>query len=198
MIKKNDILAIIPVRKGSKRLPGKNTKLFAGEPLFVITLKEALNSKYIDHIVVSTDCPITKKICKIQYPNIEVIDRPEELATDKALSLDVIKHVLSIKDHKTIVLLQATSPLRDAEQIDIAIENFMMHDNGSLVSGYFHNGKFKFNGAIYINDRDVLQSCKINCYNDSFLRYPMSKETSIDIDTKKDFKKAEMIYNDDR
>ena len=55
-------LAIIPARKGSKRVKNKNLKLFYGKPLICWTIEESLKSKKIDHIYISTDCLKIKKL----------------------------------------------------------------------------------------------------------------------------------------
>jgi len=197
-MKHNKILAIVPIRAGSKRLLDKNIKPFAGKPLFAITLDTALKSKHITDIVVTTDCPVTKQICKQKYPKVKVIDRPEELATDDALSIGFIKHVMQTNQQRTIVLLQVTSPLRTTEQIDDAIEYFYAQGQLSLVSGYYDPTGFNLNGAIYINKRSVLENCSFGCYKYPISKFYMMKDDSIDIDTEEEFYKAEGKYNDNR
>ena len=76
-----EVLAIIPVRGGSKGIPGKNIKPLAGKPLVAYTIEAAHNSKYITRTVVSTESSKIKDICLAL--GAEVIDRPEELARDK-------------------------------------------------------------------------------------------------------------------
>ena len=58
------VIAIIPARKGSKGVPSKNSKLIAGKPLIAWTIEAALDSKFIDEILVSTDCLTVKKIAE--------------------------------------------------------------------------------------------------------------------------------------
>lgn len=123
MFLKKRILAIIPARAGSKRIPDKNILPIAGKPLIAWTIEAARKSKYLDRIIVSTDDQKIKKISEEYGAEVPFI-RPHHLATDEAGSVDVIKHAIStIKGQFSyIVLLQPTSPLRTAEDIDKAIE----------------------------------------------------------------------------
>jgi CMP-N-acetylneuraminic acid synthetase len=134
---KPKILAIIPARGGSKGLPRKNIRLLAGKPLIAYTIEVALKSKYVDKVIVSTEDEEITEVSK-KY-GAEVIERPNELAKDDTLTTDVIFHVLEILKVKNynpdiVVLLQPTSPLRKAEDIDNAIELFLSSDCESVVS----------------------------------------------------------------
>ena len=131
------IIAIIPARGGSKGIPRKNIKLLAGKPLIAHSIENALKSKYIDIVIVSTEDEEIAEISR-RY-GAEVLERPEELAKDETTTIDVIFHVLEVLGAnnftpKTIVLLQPTSPLRKAEDIDNAIMLFLDSDCESVVS----------------------------------------------------------------
>jgi CMP-N,N'-diacetyllegionaminic acid synthase len=117
------IMAVITAREGSKRLPGKNILELCGKPLIAWTIDEAKKSKYISKHIVSTDSEKIKKI-SLSYGSEVPFLRPAELATDQAGSVDVLKHAIEFfKDQFThILLLQPTSPMRTAEDIDNAIE----------------------------------------------------------------------------
>ena len=122
------ILAIIPARGGSKKLPGKNIKLMAGKPLIAHTIISALESKYIDKTIVSTDSKEIDEVSK-RY-GAEVIQRPEHIATDNAKMTNVILHTLEVLEKEKylpeiVILLQPTSPLRTVSDIDKAIESFL-------------------------------------------------------------------------
>jgi len=121
-------LFIIPARKGSKGVPGKNKKLLNGKPLIAYSLEYALQHSSPENICVSTDdleiMELTKKY-GIPTPFV----RPDELATDTATSFDVLLHAINFyenqgKVYDTIVLLQPTSPFRKAEHLNAAISNF--------------------------------------------------------------------------
>jgi len=127
MIKNKSVLAIIPARKGSKRLVGKNMLDLKGKPLIAWTIEEALKSNYIDNIIISTDDENIINLSR-QYKGINVpFVSPKELSSDKATSLDVVLHALNYyssndKNFDYVMLLQPTSPLRKSKDIDYSIE----------------------------------------------------------------------------
>ena len=121
MIDNNRILAIIPARGGSKRLPRKNVLDLNGEPLVAWSIKAGLRSKYIDKLVVTSDDTEILSIAK--YYGVLSIDRPAELSSDTATTFDAIKHTIeNVGKYDYVVLLQPTSPLRSEKHIDEAIE----------------------------------------------------------------------------
>ena len=91
MIGEKKILAIIPARGGSKRLPRKNVLDLAGKPLIAWTIEAALRSKYIERVVVSTDNNEIADISKKYGADVPFM-RPDYLATDEATSIDVVLH----------------------------------------------------------------------------------------------------------
>jgi len=119
------ILAIIPARAGSKGLPGKNIRSLNGVPLIGWSINTANESKHISDCVVSTD---GEKIAAIAEDlGGEVVMRPAILATDTSLPKDAVLHVLDTlaaqgRQYEYVVLLQPTSPLRFASDIDDCIE----------------------------------------------------------------------------
>lgn len=120
MIASSKVLAIIPARAGSKGLPGKNHRLIAGRPLIQWTIDAAAKSRFIDKIIVTTDDDQISKIAN--FNNLHVIDRPPPLATDMALTSDVILHSIEgFPDFEIILYLQPTSPCRQTKDIDTAI-----------------------------------------------------------------------------
>ncbi|MEZ8825286.1 acylneuraminate cytidylyltransferase family protein [Vibrio amylolyticus] len=122
MINGNRILAIIPARGGSKRLHKKNILEINGKPLISYTVEAALDSKYIDQVLVSSDsCEILSKVSC--YRNVIAHLRPDSLATDTSSSADcIIDAVARCPDFDFIMLLQPTSPLRTYQHIDGAVE----------------------------------------------------------------------------
>lgn len=136
----DSFLCIIPARGGSKGLPKKNVKTLIDKPLIAWTIEAALKSKYVDKVVVSTDDSQIAKISN-EY-GAEVIIRPMELASDTASTMDVILHALEyLKNNRNytpdyVTLLQCTSPLRDENHINEAIECILYNENevDSLIS----------------------------------------------------------------
>ena len=138
MKNKVKFLAIIPARKNSKTLKNKNIKLFNGKPLIYWTIKEALKSKYLSSIILSTDSEKIIKYCK-KFKIIIPFKRPKHISLSSTPMIKLIQHVLKNKEirekkYDAIVLLQPTSPLRVAKDIDEACKVFLKEKPDSLVS----------------------------------------------------------------
>jgi CMP-N,N'-diacetyllegionaminic acid synthase len=124
----NEIIAIIPIRSGSKRVPKKNLREVRGQPLFLWSVKAALMTPEIDRVILSTDDEAAIEIAD-SYP-IHISRRPKHLATDVATTFDVIKNVCDEyfeeqnKFPGTVVLLQATSPLRERSLVSECVRKF--------------------------------------------------------------------------
>ena len=117
------VLAIIPARSGSKRIPNKNIKDFLGKSLIVYTIEHALAASYIDRVIVDTDSEEIAKISRENGAEVPFL-RPAELAQDASLVIDNIIHILNkLKEDEDyepthVFILQTTSPLREVEDID--------------------------------------------------------------------------------
>jgi len=138
MIENKKILAIIPARGGSKRLPKKNILPLLGKPLISWTIEAAKKSKFIDTTMVSTDCPEIEQISNNCGANVPYL-RSSALSGDTATSMDVIFDVLKYYESQNkffdlVLLLQPTSPLRTQTDINNAIELFMKKDASAVVS----------------------------------------------------------------
>lgn len=135
---KLESIAIIPARGGSKSLPRKNIIPLAGKPLIHYTIKVAQKSGHLDRIAVSTEDSQIADIAR--SCGAEVIKRPEELARDDTPSLSVLQHAIQYLEEKqnyhpqVIVILQPTSPLRTAEDINMTVEKFLKSKCDSVVS----------------------------------------------------------------
>jgi len=133
MFKNKTFLSIIPARGGSKRLPRKNVLDLCGKPLISWTIEAALYSKYLDEVVVTSD---DNEILGIaNNMKVRSIERPPHLASDTASTFDAVKHTIdNIDSYEYIVLLQPTSPLRNATHIDKAIELLARKDADAVIS----------------------------------------------------------------
>lgn len=132
------ILAIIPARGGSVRLPGKNIRLLGNKPLIQWTIEAAKNVAAISRVFVSTDC---EKIAKVsRAAGIEVpFLRPESLSKNDSTSIDVIKHVVEFcaeigEDYDFVMLLQPTSPFRNSRHIQEAIDTMISKCADGVIS----------------------------------------------------------------
>ena len=128
------ITIFIPARGGSKGIPNKNIKKFAGKPLIVHSIEYALESRLVSEVMVSTD---DSKISEIAIESgATVIKRPPEISTDTSTTESAIKHYINSNKQKPdiIVLLQATSPLRPKGSLDNALNHFQKRGYDSLLS----------------------------------------------------------------
>ena len=157
------ILALIPARGGSKGLHQKNIKSLLGKPLIVWTIEEAKKSKYIDKIIVSTD---DQEIANISWKNgVDVpFLRPKEFATDTSKTADVIIHALDFvetqnEEYSLIVLLEPTSPLRDAADIDNCIKKLLETPEAKAIVSVakLESGHPEFN--VVINPEGFIRKC---------------------------------------
>jgi CMP-N,N'-diacetyllegionaminic acid synthase len=132
------ILYLITARKGSKGLPGKNTKLLGDKPLIEYSIDFALNNlKIDDELCISTNDEAVIEIAISKGMSIPFI-RPEELATDKASSYDVIIHAINHyeklnQNFDAVLLLQPTSPFRIQYDLTQLIKKFSV-DTDMVVS----------------------------------------------------------------
>ena len=95
----NKVIAIIPARGGSKRIPNKNIKLFAGQPIISYSIKAAQKTNLFDRIIVSTDSEEIAEVAKFYGAEVPFV-RPVELSDDFTLTIPVLLHALSwLKDH---------------------------------------------------------------------------------------------------
>ncbi len=211
-----EVLCVIPARKGSTRVKGKNTKLLGGYPLIEWTIKDALLSENIDRIVVTTDDPDVKKIA-LKY-GVDVVNRPKELANNILHVDKPIKHVIDyLYDEENyepdlVVLLQPTSPFRDIAYLDAGIKKCLKYDSLVYV---IKNDKFYWNPVTHkpINynyecrprSQDKLWELietgnyvsktyvydNVNRLGGNIGFQLVSKKWDIDIDTEEDFEFAE-------
>lgn len=220
------MIAIVPARGGSKGLPGKNIKELFGKPMITYTIEEGLRSQHVTEIIVSTD---DKEIAEVavRYGAKCPFMRPMELATDKSLAMDTYTYTIErlTKEFgyniREFTVLQPTSPLRIAEDIDNTIEIFKKHDADSAISftkeahpiswhKYLDSeGKisplfedkvqnrqeirptYYPNGAVYVFKLDVVKSGRY--YTENSYAHVMPADRSVDVDTIDDFEYAEFL-----
>ncbi|TDF93488.1 cytidylyltransferase domain-containing protein [Paenibacillus piri] len=134
MIEGKSVLAIIPARGGSKGVPRKNIKDLAGKPLIAWTIDQAQKSNYIDRLILSSEDAEIIEVARALGCEIPFV-RPAELATDETSGLEPVWHALNhVPSYDYIVLLQPTSPLRTAADIDTCLELCIQHNAPSCVS----------------------------------------------------------------
>lgn len=123
------LLAIVPARGGSKRLPGKNIRELGGRPLIAWSIGSALEVGQFVDVLVSTDDPAIAEAAQAAGAMVPWL-RPAELATDTATSADVVRHALAWYEAERgsvegVVLLQPTCPLRRRNSLRGALQRFL-------------------------------------------------------------------------
>lgn len=138
------VLCVIPARGGSKGIPRKNIITIGGKPLIYYTIKAAQETDSIDKIIVSTD---NKEIADIAKSyGAQIIRRPRSISGDTASSESAIMHSLQFLENEEnyipdlVVFLQATSPIRQLDDIQNGINHFIDGKFDSLFSAYPLNG----------------------------------------------------------
>lgn len=140
MVKKLEVLAVIPARGGSKGIPRKNIKDFAGYPLIAYSIVAATQSKLITRTIVSTDDEEIAAVAR-QYGAETPFLRPAEFAQDNTTDLPVFQHVLSwLKENEgyvpdVVVQLRPTSPVRPLACVDDAVNMLLSHPDADSVRG---------------------------------------------------------------
>lgn len=129
--------AFIPARGGSKGIPDKNSKIICGKPLICWSIEQALASKYIERVLVSTDSDHIATLARNAGAEVPSL-RPAQLATDTSSTESAMLHAAdnwcNIEKDEVLVLLQPTSPLRLPGSLDSAIEQFIAEQADTLVS----------------------------------------------------------------
>jgi pseudaminic acid cytidylyltransferase len=131
-------IAIIPARGGSRRIPGKNIKLFAGKPIIAYSIEAAIASEVFDRIIVSTDSDEIAKVAIAHGAEIPFL-RPEELSDDHTPTAPVIAHAIHwVRDRgyspEFVCCIYATAPFVKPEFIKEGYEIIVNHNVASVFS----------------------------------------------------------------
>lgn len=146
MVKRPEVLAIIPARGGSKGIPRKNIKLFAGYPLIAYSIEAGLRANQVTRVIVSTDDEEIAAVAR-QYGAQVPFLRPPELAQDDTRDLPVFQQALAwleeFEDYKAeiVVQLRPTSPIRPRNCVDDAISLLLEHPDADSVRGVVPSGQ---------------------------------------------------------
>lgn len=133
------ILGVIPARGGSKGIPRKNLYPIAGKPLIAYTIEAALASEMLTDTIVSTDDEEIARVSRAFGAEVPFM-RPPELATDSAQAVPTIQHAVremeKLRDvtFDVVVMLQPTTPLRTAGDIDACLRKLLETDADSVIS----------------------------------------------------------------
>ena len=128
------LLALIPARGGSRGVPRKNVREIAGKPLIAWTIEAALSVRGIDRVVVTTDDAEIAEVSRAAGAEVPFL-RPAELAADETPGIAPVFHALdALPDFDEVLLLQPTSPLRGANDIEALLALVRESNASSVVS----------------------------------------------------------------
>lgn len=216
-------VAFIPVRGGSKSIPLKNIKLICGKPLVYWTVKAACKCKYIDVVYIATDSDKIKETVEAfkcgneaeTFSKAQVIGRSAESASDKASTEFAMLEFAANYEFDNIVLVQATSPMLTAGDLDGGFELFNIDGTDSVLSvvrqyrflwdkdekgnvgssnyDVFHRprrqefeGYLMENGAFYISSKADLIKYQ-NRVSGNIKAYEMCEDSAFEIDEPNDW-----------
>ncbi len=211
-------VAYMPLRGGSKSIPGKNIRNLAGRPLFAWSLGEAVASCCFDEIYVGTDAePIGKAVRSLFGDAVGLSVRSAETCTDRASTESALLEFAALVEFDVLCLIQATSPLTSAADFRAAREQFLSEQADSLLTatrtkrflwspeGQPLNyaptdrprrqdfpGSFMENGAFYFTRREILLNSRCRLGGRTSL-YEMPADTSTEIDEPGDWALMEEI-----
>ena len=213
------ILAVILARGGSKGIPRKNVALLNNKPLISYTIVEALRSKYISNVIVSSDSQIIRAI-SMQY-GAETVIRPDELSRDNSKPVDGILHATKVAEEKYackydyVVMLIDEVKIQIETNADSVIGVIHLDDHHPIRIKRLDNGFIRDfclpeipesrrqdlkpdayirNGSIYSMRRDMLER-GIRYGTDNSRAYIMKRENTINIDEPMDMLMAELLMD---
>ncbi|MFW6176567.1 MAG: cytidylyltransferase domain-containing protein [Thermoplasmatota archaeon] len=223
MVYKRKVVSIIPAKSWSRELPGKNVIPFCNKPLFCWTIEASIKTHAIDKTILMTDSNFYKDI--VSNYRINIVKEPplknrEGEHVIYAL-LEVIKDYEHFNEDDVIVLLQPTSPLRNANHISEALDLFLRGDDSNIISvtdspklesiRMLEDGclspitegnpniirqsvsdKYLVNGAIYISSVSKLRENR-TFHTEDAVPYYMKPQYSIDINNQNDLLLAKAI-----
>ena len=219
------IVALMPMRHNSERVPGKNYRPFGdGRPLFHHMVDVMTACPLVEKIVIDTDSPTIKEQCAEKYPDVIVLDRPEHLRDGATPMNDVLLRDIGEVDSRFYMQTHSTNPLLRpetlAKAVDTFFENYPVYDSlfsvtrqqtrywDPLGRAINHNPNillrtqdlppvYEENSCIYIFERETLVQKHNRIGNRPYL-FEIEAVEAQDIDEEIDFQVADLIYKQTR
>lgn len=215
------VIALVPMKEQSERIPLKNIKKFVNKPLLCHIIQTLQDSDYVKKVVVNTDSEAIRNIIKKYFSNtVQFINRPKHLCGNYVSMNKIIGYDLGVLRGEHFLQTHATNPLLKKETIDDAIRTYFSllgQDVDSIVSVTCHNGRFytcqgapinhspknllrtqdtlpiyEENSNIYIFSRESFKKRNNRIGGKPFF-YKMNKLEAVDIDYEEDFKLSELL-----
>ena len=213
------IVALVPMRHHSERVPGKNYRELVGRPLYAYILDTLQEVDEIELIVVDTDSSVLQRGIREQYPDVQLIDRPEHLTPGTTPMNEVLLHDVGELDSDVYLQTHSTNPLLRPETIREALKKFrknlpkidslfgvtrlqtrlwdregrpLNHDPAILLRTQDLEPVYEENSCLYIFQRETFLS-RENRIGKTPHMFEIPLDESLDIDTELDFALAETI-----
>ena len=216
-----NFVALMPMRHSSSRVRGKNYREFAdGRPLFFHMAEKLLKCEDIDKVVINTDSEVIKKLCKENFSEIIIIDRPKSLSNEHCPMNDILLYDVNKVKSKFYIQTHSTNPLLSLDSLTNSLKyfksNFPIYDSlfsvtkkqirywDSMNKPINHNKNilirtqdlppiYEENSCIYIFERETLIENRNRIGKRPYL-YEIDPFESIDIDEEIDFILAEKVF----
>jgi CMP-N-acetylneuraminic acid synthetase len=214
------IIALVPMRHHSKRVPGKNYRFFAGRMLYHHIINSLLGCTLIAEVIIDTDSPTIMKDASQHFPQVRLFERPENLRADTVPMNDVLLHDVTKVESDYYLQTHSTNPLLGTETITRAIRLFLdkypSHDSlfsVTSVQSRLWDGRvrainhdpaillrtqdlppvYEENSCLYIFNKTVLEA-RHNRIGERPLMFEMGSMEAWDIDSELDFRVGELLY----
>lgn len=213
------IVALVPMRHHSQRVPGKNYRPLAGKPLYQYIIETLLAVPQVDEILVDTDSPPVMAGLREHYPDVRVVERPEHLRADDVPMNEILAYDMSLAEADFYLQTHSTNPLLGAKTIQRAIETFLAnypardslfgvtrwqtrlydqlgrainHNPAILLQTQDLPPVYEENSCIYIFDRQNFLTRR-NRIGERPLMFEIPRLEAVDIDEEADFQVAEAL-----
>jgi CMP-N-acetylneuraminic acid synthetase len=214
------IIALLPMKGESERVPNKNMRDFNGKPLCSVMLDKLVASDLIDQVLVNTDSDLIKDFVESRYEKVKIIERPLELRGHDVSMNKIIEHDINQFSADLYLQTHSTNPLLRVETITAAIEKFIENKfkNDSLFSVtrfqtrfYTENGKalnhdpdvliktqdlpvlYEENSCVYIFTKEAFEKNKRRL-GDKPILFEINQLEAVDIDVEEEFVLAEKLH----
>ena len=214
------IVALVPTRHHSERVPGKNYRPFAGQPLCHHIISSLLACPLIAKVVIDTDSPVIMDDTAQHFPQVRLIERPKHLRDGKTPTNEVLIHDVSLVDADFYLQTHSTNPLLRTETVSQAIELFLAgypvcdslfsvtrwqtrfwdqlgrainHNPAVLLRTQDLPPIFEESSNLYIFTRQSLEQRR-NRLGERPLMFEIDRLEALDINEELDFQIAEFLY----
>lgn len=212
------LVAVVPMKGHSERVPGKNLRPMAGRPLFHWVIEKLLTAEMVDQVLVETDSDEIEIAVRQAFGSVRVLRRPDRLHGDMVPMHDVVANIAEQVEHTHVLQTHSTNPLLTAETTDRAIRSYLdSGDHDSLMSVtpwrsrfFYRDGRpvnhdpaklsrtqdlppiLEENSNLYIAPRELIIETGMRVGLRPLL-FEMDPREAIDIDDEADFEMAEAL-----